>query len=144
MRPHGVRGEVVVELITDRTERLAPGTVLFGRKGERFAVDASRRHQGRWLVQFGGVADRSGAEALRGTVLLAPPIEDADTYWIHDLIGAEVVERDGTTRGRVVSVEANPASDLLVLADGHLVPLRFVADRAPGRLVIEPPAGLFD
>ena len=134
----------MVELVTDRTERLDPGVVLFGRKGERFTVESSRRHQARWLVRFAGVADRTAADQLRGTILLAPPLEDADAFWVHELIGATVVDRDGQERGTVTAVEANPASDLLVLSDGHLVPLRFVVERAPGRLIIDPPAGLFD
>jgi 16S rRNA processing protein RimM len=55
-----------------------------------------------------------------------------------------VFELDGTPRGTVVAVQANPASDLLVIDDGNLVPLRFVVDRAPQRLIIDAPAGLFD
>ena len=54
------------------------------------------------------------------------------------------VEVDGTERGVVTAVEANPASDLLVLDTGHLVPLRFVVARDDGRVTIDPPAGLFD
>lgn len=134
----------MVELITDRVERLNPGEILFGQKGERFEIQASRRHQARWLVRLAGVTDRTAADRLRGTLLLARPLDDQDTFWIHELIGASVVEVDGTERGTVVAVEANPASDLLVLDDGHLVPLRFVTERPPGRLVIDPPIGLFD
>jgi hypothetical protein len=55
-----------------------------------------------------------------------------------------VATPDGTEHGRVASVEANPASDLLVLDDGRLVPLNFLVDRSPGRLVVDVPAGLLD
>ena len=67
-----------------------------------------------------------------------------DVLWVHDLVGAHVVEADGTERGTVTAVEANPASDLLVLDTGGLVPLRFVVFHEAGRVVIDPPAGLFD
>ena len=63
---------------------------------------------------------------------------------MHELVGSGVFELDGTPRGTVVAVQANPASDLLVIDDGNLVPLRFVVDRAPQRLIIDAPAGLFD
>ena len=69
--------------------------------------------------------------------------------WVHELIGARVVDVSGAARGRVVAVVANPASDLLELDGGQLVPLRFVVggvDRdGDGAVVrIDPPEGLFD
>lgn len=142
VRAHGIRGEVAVKLVTDRTERLAPGTVLVTVAGEREIV-AARPHQDGYLITFTGVTDRSGAERLRGT-LRAAPLEDPDTLWVHELIGSEVADLDGTVHGRVAAVEANPASDLLVLEDGRLVPLRFVVGTATGRVTVDPPAGLLD
>jgi len=142
-RAHGIRGEVAVTLITDRQERVAPGAVLWA--GERrLEVRASRPHQGRWLVDFDGVTDRSAAEALHGVVLTAEAIEDPGALWVHELVGAEVVDAAGTRLGTVAAVEANPASDLLVLDGGGLVPLTFLVDAEPGRLVVDPPAGLLD
>jgi 16S rRNA processing protein RimM len=142
-KPHGIRGEVTVVLTTDRLERVAPGAVLH--TGDRpLEIATSRPHQGNHIVGFVGVADRTAAEALRGAVLRAEPLEDPEVLWVHDLIGADVVGVDGTAYGVVTSVEANPASDLLVLAGGGLVPLRFVTESAPGRLVIDPPAGLLE
>jgi 16S rRNA processing protein RimM len=143
-RAHGIRGEVAVTLTTDRDERVASGSVLWA--GERrLAVTSSRPHQGRWLVAFEGVADRSAAEALHGAVLSAEPLDDAGALWVHDLVGAEVVAAaDGARLGIVTAVEANPASDLLVLDGGGLVPLTFLVSSSPGRLVVDPPAGLLD
>jgi 16S rRNA processing protein RimM len=142
-KPHGVRGEVVVELVTNRIERVAPGAVLHA-GGRPLIIEASRPHQGRWIVRFAGVADRGAADALRGVALMAEPIDDPDELWVHELVGASVEGPDGTVYGTVESVEANPASDLLVLDGGGLVPLTFVVDRAPGRLVVDVPAGLLD
>ena len=142
-RAHGIRGEVAVTLVTDRVERVAPGAVLWA--GERrLEVEASRPHQGRFLVRFTGVDDRSAAESLQGTVLTAEPLDDAGALWVHELVGAEVVAADGARLGVVAAVEANPASDLLVLDGGGLVPLTFLVSASPGRLVVDPPAGLLD
>lgn len=141
-RPHGLRGEVVVELITDREERLAVGTRLETDRGP-LVVETSRPFQHRYLVMFEGVLSREHAEHLAGRVLKAPAIDDPDALWVHELIGSMVVEADGTERGTVVSVEANPAHDLLVLDSGALVPVVFVRSCIAGRTLIDAPDGLF-
>ncbi len=143
MKPHGLRGEVVVELFTNRTERLAPGTVLDTACGPLEVVRSSAHHH-RWIVAFAGVVDHAGAEALRDVVLSAEALHDPDALWVHELVGAEVVDTAGVSHGPVVAVEANPASDLLVLEGGGLVPLRFVVSQEPGRVVVDLPAGLLD
>src|SRR5262249_27788963 len=142
-----LRGDVVVSLITNVESRVAPGSVLTA--GDRdLTVTASRPHQHRWIVTFAGVDDVAAADALRGVVLLAEPIDDPDdpdALWVHELVGAEVVDRSGASVGRVVALVDNPASDLLELESGGLVPLRFVDGwDDDGRLVVDPPAGLLD
>ena len=143
VKPHGLRGEVVVELFTNRTERLTPGSVLDAPQGPLEVVRSSPHHR-RWIVAFAGVGDHAGAEALRDAVLTAEPLDDPDELWVHQLVGSEVVDTAGVAHGRVTAVEANPASDLLVLESGALVPLRFVVESGPGRVVVDPPAGLLD
>ncbi len=143
-RPHGVRGEVLVRLTTDRHERLAPGSVLQSDAGE-LVVTASRPHQDRWIVSFEGRDRREAAEALRGQVLRAEPLDDPDELWVHDLVGSTVVTAGGGEPvGTCVAVVANPASDLLELDTGALVPVVFVVDHREGRVTIDPPEGLFD
>jgi 16S rRNA processing protein RimM len=140
VKPHGLKGEVVVQLTTTRTDRLAPGT-----RFEDLEVVRSQPFQHRWIVAFEGVTTREAADALRGRVLSAEPIDDdPDALWVHELIGASVTDTAGADLGTVIAVEANPASDLLVLDGGGLVPLRFVVDHGEGRVVVDPPAGLFD
>jgi 16S rRNA processing protein RimM len=144
-RPHGIKGEVVVTLHTDRPERTTPGAVL--RAGDRTLIVASARpHQGRWLVRFEGITDRDAAEELRGATILGEPLDDPGEgrIWVHDLVGDEVRDVRGNTLGRVTGVEANPAHDLLVLDDGTLVPYVFVVDQQPGVLVVDLPDGLLD
>lgn len=143
VKPHGLRGEVVVELLTNRTERLDAATVLATDAGPLTVVRSSP-FQNRWIVQFEGVDSREQADALRGTVLRAEPIEDPDALWVHELIGSRVEDTVGTPLGTVKEVEANPASDLLVLEGGGLIPLTFLVRQEPGRLVVDPPPGLLD
>jgi 16S rRNA processing protein RimM len=139
VKPHGLKGECIVKLVTNRTDRLTAGA----RFGD-LEVLSVRQHQHRWLVAFAGVVDRPGADALRGRILEAEPIEDPDALWVHELVGADVVDTNGAWLGVVTAVEANPASDLLVLDGGGLVPLRFVVDHEEGKVVVDPPDGLLD
>lgn len=142
-RAHGLRGEVVVDLLTDRAERVAPGSVLDSDRGP-LTVSSSRPFKGGFLVRFEGYASRNETEGLRGVVLRAEALDDGDELWVHELIGCSVVEVGGVERGAVVAVEANPAADLLVLDSGALVPMNFVETVEAGRIVVDVPAGLFD
>ncbi len=144
IKAHGLRGDVLVDLWSDRAERLAIGAELSSDRGT-LVVAAAAAHQARFIVHFAGVDSREAAERLRGVVLSAPRIEDPDVVWIDELFGAEVVDAHGVRRGVVVGVEANPASDLLVLDSGALVPLTFVVDvEANTRVEIDAPEGLFE
>jgi 16S rRNA processing protein RimM len=140
-KPHGLKGEVIVNLTTDRIERLSPGSTL---NDGQLVVKRSSPHQHRWIVAFEGVDSVEAAGRLRGTVLYAPPLVDPDTLWVHELIGATVVDTLGNAHGTVEAVQANPASDLLVLDTGPLVPLRFVVEQREGTVVVDAPEGLFD
>ena len=143
-KAHGLRGETVVWLSTDRTERVAVGSELHTDRGV-LRVVASRPHQDRWVVSFAGVEDRESAEALRGLVLSAEPLDDPDALWVHELIGCVVRTTDGVERGTVEAVMDNPAADLLVLDTGALVPVVFVVGSpADGVDTVDTPRGLFE
>jgi 16S rRNA processing protein RimM len=148
VRPHGLKGQVVVELWTNRAERMRPGTRLSAPSGPLEIVSASPLHESggtaRWLVDFAGVSSRAEAESLRDAVLRADPIEVDGALWVHEMVGEQVFSAGGELLGTVEAVQANPASDLLVLDDGHLVPLTFVVSHSEGRLTVEAPPGLFD
>ncbi|MEM8925713.1 MAG: ribosome maturation factor RimM [Actinomycetota bacterium] len=145
-KAHGLKGEVVVDFVTDRTsERTAVGALL--RSGERsLVVVAARPHQQKWLVHFEGVTDRNAAEALRGLVLQAEAIDDPDTVFVHEVIGRHLVDQHGTDHGPVVAVVENPASDLMELGDGRLVPFAFIVDdeAATDAVTVSVPPGLLD
>ncbi|CAN5819334.1 ribosome maturation factor RimM [soil metagenome] len=142
-RPHGLRGEVYVDLVTDRTERLDTGSSLFA-NGNWLTVVRAKPHGRRWLVLFDGITDRLVAERYTSARLYAEPVEDPDALWVHDLVGAVVRTESGTEVGRCVGVVANPASDLLELDDGTLVPERFVTGAEAGVITIDPPDGLLE
>lgn len=153
-KPHGLQGELLVSLTTTEPSRLAPGSTLLA--GDRpVVVERSQPHLNRWIVAFEGVLTREQAEDLAGRVLRAEPKGEADdgdddVLWVHELIGCEVVDLGGVGHGRVTAVLDNPASDVLELDSGGLVPLTFVVggiEEGPdgGRVVrIDPPDGLFD
>jgi 16S rRNA processing protein RimM len=140
---------VVVDLVSTVEARLAAGSVLEC-QGRDLVVETSQAvpgkaspRGGRWLVRFVGIDKRELAEGLVGATLRAEPLVGAEGLWVHELIGSDVVDRAGESHGKVVAVEANPASDLLVLDSGALVPLRFVVTAVPGRLTVDAPTGLF-
>jgi 16S rRNA processing protein RimM len=157
-RPHGVYGEVAVQLRTDEPERrFAPGEVLREEGGTRlFTVRSVRDHSGRLLVRFAELVDRAGAEAARGTLLIADvepgeqPTEPGEFY-DRQLIGLRATTPDGAEIGTVGSVLHLPAQDVLEIdtaAGRRLVP--FVAALVPdvdlevGRLTVVDVEGLLD
>lgn len=157
-RPHGVRGEVAVELRTDEPERrFAPGQVLYEDEGTRlFTVQSARDHAGRLLVRFAELADRAAAEVVRGTLLVATiqpderPAESGEFY-DRQLIGLRARTPNGADIGLVGSVLHLPAQDVLEIetaAGTRLVP--FVEALVPqvdldaGYLTVADVAGLLD
>ncbi|MCD0484962.1 ribosome maturation factor RimM [Streptacidiphilus sp. ASG 303] len=159
-RAHGIKGDVTVEVRTDEPElRLAPGAVLLTDPPSAgpLTVESGRVHSGRLLLRFEGVGDRNAAEALRNTLLIAEvdPAElpeDPDEYYDHQLVGLDVVLRDGTPVGEVTEVVHLPYQDLLNVrtAEGREVLVPFVERIVPEidleeqRAVIDPPPGLID
>lgn len=143
-RAHGLRGEVFVQLISDSDVRVAPGAELIA-GDQTLVVETSRlASNGRRVVKFAQIPDRTAAERYANQLLRGRPIDDPDALWVHELIGRRVVEIDGTDHGRCVAVLANPAADLLELDSGALVPTNFVVSNSDGTIVVDTPEGLFD
>jgi 16S rRNA processing protein RimM len=161
-RAHGIKGEVSVEPRTDEPERrFAVGSTLIARAPDGvvrpggLTVAASRWHQGRLLLRLEELADRTAAEAVRGTLLEVPldpdeSPEDPEEFYDHQLIGLSVTVGDAAPVGTVVGVEHNGAQDLLdiELEDGTEVLFPFVGalvpvvDVAGGRIVVDDRPGL--
>ena len=160
VRPHGIRGEVVVEVTTDEpAARFTPGAALVTDPATAgpLTIEAVRPHQGRLIVAFEGVPDRDGADALRGVKLCVdsadvPLPTDPDEYHDFQLVGLAAVSSSGEALGEIVRVAHGPGADLLVLrrpgGSDALVP--FVKAIVPtvdldaGRVVLTPPEGLLD
>jgi len=163
LRPHGVRGEVVVDVRTDRPEhRFGAGSALHRPDGPPLTVSAARPHGQRWLLRFVGVASRDAAETLRGTELTAPAdppapagdgsSEGAEEYPDHVLVGMSVQDVSGDPIGTVAAIEHAPWQDLVVVdrPSGAEVRVPFVRALVPvvdlraRVLVVDPPVGLLD
>ena len=143
-KAHGLNGEVVVDFITDRVrERTAVGAELW-HGGTCLQVVAARPHKNKWLIRFADVTTREGDESLREVTLRAPCLDDADQMSVHILIGKSLVDQYETDHGPIVAVVENPASDLLELADGRLVPLAFYVSSDQATVFVTVPAGLLD
>jgi 16S rRNA processing protein RimM len=157
-KPHGLRGEVTVQVLTGAPdERFVPGATFATDPAASgpLVLRSARDNNGILLLGFEHTDDRSGAEALRGIKLLANPLEDhgdEDTWYERDLVGLKVVTVGGDEVGEVTALESRPAQDLLVLrlADGRQARVPFVMAIVPevdikgGRVVLDPPAGLLD
>ena len=120
VKPHGLRGEVAVHVTTDVPDRLAPGVAVW-LDGVATTVATAREHQGRMLIRFADVTDRTAAERLRGATVAAPPVasDELDTYLAAELVGVPVVDGDGRPLGTVVALVEMPAVagyDLLEVA----------------------------
>lgn len=162
-KPHGIRGEVTLDVRTDEPERrFAPGTVLRAeapagadRRPAALTVARARWHQTTLLVTFEELPDRNAAEAARGTVLHATLAhdevpEDPEEFYDHQLVGLAVVDLDGTRLGTVKGLVHGSAQDLLTVRtdDGRDALVPFVSalvpevDLAGGRLVVADRPGL--
>ncbi|GGS94131.1 ribosome maturation factor RimM [Nonomuraea spiralis] len=156
-RPHGVRGEVTVEVRTDDPElRFAEGLSIATDPAGRgpLVIEGRRWHKDVLLVAFEGFGSRDQAEELRGTMLVidsaeVEPSDDPDEFHDHQLVGLAVETVSGEPVGEVTDV-LHHGQDLLVVRrrgqDDALIP--FVKALVPevdltgGRLIVDPPEGL--
>jgi 16S rRNA processing protein RimM len=157
-RPHGIKGDVSVEVRTDDPEgRMAPGTTVRTdpESAGPLTIEDGRVHSGRLLLHFAGYDDRSAAERLRGVLLVADvdPEErpaDPEEFYDHQLVGLEVRTVAGDPVGELSEVLHLPGQDVLSVRtpDGREVLVPFVAEIVPtvdvdARVIeVDPPPGL--
>jgi 16S rRNA processing protein RimM len=138
-RAHGIRGELVVESLTDAPDAIfAAGRRVFAgtRSGDKSRDDhelvvlRSSPFKGGWIVAFDGIADRTQAESWRDRYLLLPEEEieppGEDEVFIHDLLGMRVVRSSGEDIGEV--------SEVFELPQGLVIEVQ----RARGSVVLLP------
>ncbi len=158
-RPHGIKGEVTVETLTDRPqERFLEGVTLECDSALHKSLEISRVrvHQGIWMLTFAQVSDRSEAERLRNSRLYAEVDvdevdSDEESHHVEQLKGLKVESTSGQEIGLVIEVENLPGQDLLKVetAKGErLIPMvqQFIEeiDLERGRIVVNVPEGLVD
>jgi 16S rRNA processing protein RimM len=153
LRPHGLRGELRVHAFNPEAPHMQAGArVWIGGIGWR--VTASRPDRGAWLISLDGIETREDAETLRDTLVEAPDEtigRGDDEYFLHELVGLEVVTTGGESLGRITEVMQPGANDVYVVEGPQgevLVPatdevVREI-DLAAGRVVITPLVGMLD
>jgi len=155
---HGVRGEVRVFVYTEDPLAIRSYGELEDEAGARtFEIASAREGKGHLVVRFKGIDDRNEAEKLTHVELFVPrerlPKQDGEKFYHADLIGLRVETKSGETLGEVIAVPNYGASDLLEIRPAKagqtlLIPFidEFVpeVDVAGGRIVVDPPAGLFE
>ena len=124
-RPHGVRGELRVVLLTDYPGRLGQHAYFYLASPDspeivrRYPVEKLRRHKKVLLLKLGGCDDRNGAEELRGQLVQIPteeavPLEEGE-YYDFQLIGVKVEAESGESLGQVVEVLKTGANDVYIV-----------------------------
>ena len=153
VRPHGVRGEVGVLVLSEVEGRFAPGETVLLDDGRELTVHTSKIYRGGLLVTFDGVEDRETAAALAGSVLSvpassSPPLPEG-SWWDHEIVGCAVTTDRGRDLGVVDDVLHTAANDVwsVLGATGEtLVPvlkdLLVSVDVASRRIVVREVPGL--
>ena len=157
-KPHGIRGEVTVQVLTDApADRFVPGTefVVEPAATGPLTVVGARWNKDILLLAFDGIETRNEAETLRGAKLFIETEEldgDDDEGWYeHELVGLEA--RVGSqVVGKIAALHTMPVQDLLVVEapDGKEILIPFVEQIVPevnvaeGFVLLTPPDGLFD
>jgi 16S rRNA processing protein RimM len=125
VRPHGLGGEILVQVLSDAPDRFTAGAHLAAGDPDagpfrELTVATVRLAQGRHLVRFEGFDDRDAADTLRGAILSIPFTAARDLgegeFWPHQLVGLDVVDSDGIRQGTVTEVVPGAAHDLLAVA----------------------------
>lgn len=132
---HGIHGEVRVELHTDFPERFAPQVKVFlGDALTPATIEYARPHKQQMLVKFVDIETRNEAEAMRNQWLFVPESEavelEADSYWVHDIIGLQVQTENGEPLGAVTDVLFTGANEVYVVqeSNGNELLLPAIAD----------------
>ena len=124
-KPHGVRGEVLIEVLSDDPDRFRPGAdmIVLGPTFARrvLSISSVRPHRGGLLILFAGLEDRDEASALRSADLMieAGAVREAPegSYYYFDLVGRACHDRKSGNLGEVVAVSENGGGLLLEIRD---------------------------
>ena len=154
VKPHGIAGEVVIELLASATSSCETGDELWIAGRWRRVARSRRDNRGRAVAALGGIVDRDAAEGLRDAEVVIDaadlPALDGGNFYVHDLVGCRVRDVAGNEWGKVVAVVNGPQDLLEIEHRGgrSLLPMARELLREvnveEGRIVIDAPLELLD
>ena len=125
-KPHGLRGDLLLEVYTDFPERLKPGTTIFaGDKYQALKITRRRPHNDGMILGFEGINTPEEAGRYRATVVYVPtadrPMLPEGQYYHHEIIGLTVLDETGKTLGTLSEIIITGANDVYVItpAEGN-------------------------
>lgn len=157
-KPHGLKGEIELYVLTDFPDRFQPGANFFIRpplpENNEIKIDAVRKKQPKLIIKINGIDDRLRAESLKGRELVIPQSETVllpeDAYWHYQLIGLKVITVDGRELGIINEIISSVANDIYVVGNGteYLIPATGEVIKeinlADKEMIINPLPGLLD
>jgi len=120
LHPHGLKGELLMEVMTDFPERLVPGVTIFaGNTYQPLRIRSRRQHKNSLLLAFDDFHDREAVGVFRNQWAYVstsdrPTLPDGE-YYHHQLLGLRVVSDDGSVLGNIVKILETGANDVYVV-----------------------------
>jgi 16S rRNA processing protein RimM len=156
LRPHGIRGGVLVEANSELIHEMSPGvTVLIGDSRDETVLKSIRPHRGQFILYFEGITNRDRVETLRDTEL-AISLQDSSplpegTYFHWQILGMQVETEDGEHLGKIVNILETGANDVYIISSGDsefLIPATeevvLKVDLEKNRMTVHLLSGLLD
>jgi 16S rRNA processing protein RimM len=119
-RPHGIRGEIVMTVLTDFPDLVTPGQWVFvGEEHQPYTIKSVRWHGGDMLVALEELPDRTAVEIFRN-IMVYMKVEDIPElpegeYYIHQLVGMDVISDQGQELGKIKEVLITGANDVYLV-----------------------------
>ncbi len=123
-KPHGLKGEVAVEMLSNFPDQFGEGDVVYiGEKKQPYTLQTIREAVKSYLLSFKECNDRNSVEHLRNLIIFIqrdalPDLTD-DEYYHHDLIGMSVFDSKGNCIGEIAEIITTGANDVYVIATGQ-------------------------
>ena len=156
-RPHGIRGEIVMTVITDYPDLIAPGSTLHvGNRYHPYTIKSIRWHGGDMLIAFEELPDRTAVEIFRNIMVYMkteniPELPEGE-YYTHQLVGMDVITDQGQALGKIKEILITGANDVYLVesADGKEILLPEIdqvvlnLDHESGKVIVHILPGLLD
>jgi 16S rRNA processing protein RimM len=120
IRPHGIKGDLTMKVLTDFPERLRPGrTVYIGDEHQPFQINSARPHGQTLMIKFKGIDNREQAATYGGQTVFVqtekvPRLPEGE-YYFHQLLGLTVIDEKGQVLGTLDSILETRANDVYII-----------------------------